>query len=123
MKTRFLSADDQLLAQLEAPPDLGQGVEALAYWAQRRRRLSWYRIRARREAGRMSTTWEQRVRAALISQRAAPLDLRLSAGLLLARNLLRRWSRRAVIALSALLVAAVVVAPLVASVAWLAHVL
>jgi hypothetical protein len=71
----------------------------------------------------MSMTWEQRVRAALVSQRAAPLELRLSAGLLLARNLLRRWCRRAVIAISALLVAALVVAPLVASVAWLAHVL
>jgi hypothetical protein len=71
----------------------------------------------------MSATWEQRVRAALVSQRAAPLDLRLSAGLLLARNVLRRWLRRALVAVTALLVAAVVAAPVVASVAWLAHVL
>ena len=71
----------------------------------------------------MSMTWEQRVRAALISQRAAPLDLRLSAGLLLARNGLRRWLRRAVVAMTVLVVAALAAAPLVASVAWLAHVL
>lgn len=71
----------------------------------------------------MSMRWEQRVRAALISQRAAPIDLRLSAGLLLARNLLRRWGRRAVIAMTVLLATALVAAPLIASVAWLAHVL
>jgi hypothetical protein len=123
MRTRSLTADDRLLAQLQAPPDLSQGVEALTYWAQRRRRLSWYRFRARREASLMSMTWEQRVRAALISQRAAPLDLRLSAGLLLARNGLRRWLRRAVVAMTVLVVAALAAAPLVASVAWLAHVL
>jgi hypothetical protein len=71
----------------------------------------------------MSTTWERRVRAALVSQRAVPLDLRLSAGLLLARNVLRRWLRRALIAMTVLLVVALVAAPVVASVAWLAHVL
>lgn len=100
---------------------MSEGVEALAYWAQRRRRLSWYRIRARREAGRMSMRWEQRVRAALMSQRAAPIELRLSAGLLLARTLLRRWGRRAAIAV--LVAGTLAAATLIGSLAVLAHVL
>lgn len=123
MRTQLLSSDDQLLARLQAPPDLGQGVEALAYWAQRRRRLSWYRLRARREADRMTRTWERRVRGALISQAGVSAEVRLSAGLLLARNVLRRWRRRAVIALTALVAAALAATPVIASVALLLHVL
>lgn len=111
------------MARLQAPPDLGQGVEALAYWAERRRRLSWYRIGARREATRMVTTWEQRVRRAAVSQHGVSANLRLSAGLLLGRNLLRRWRRRVLIAASLLIAAAVAVAPVIASVAVLVHVL
>jgi hypothetical protein len=84
------SHDAQLLAELQAPPDLSDGVESLEYWRDRSRRLSWYRIRARREARLMTQRWERRVRAALFSQRGVPVGSRVSAALLLARI---RWQR------------------------------
>src|SRR5437763_11326095 len=111
MGTRSRLADEQLLRCLLAPPALEDGVEALGYWRTRSRRLPWYRMAARREAARMTIRWEQRVGAALLAQRNAPLAGLLSAGLLLARTRLGRWTRRARLALVATFtVAAVLVA-------------
>lgn len=95
MATGVLSGDDELLARLQAPPDLDDGVESLAYWRRRRERLPWYRLAARREAARMVTMWERRVRAALLRQRGVPLASRLRGALLIARIKGRRWTRRA----------------------------
>src|SRR5690242_3809848 len=87
--------DDVLLAHLQAPPDLREGSECLAYWRQRRRRLPWYRLSARREAARMVVAWERRVRAALVYQRGAPMAARLEGAKLVAAVHLRRWGGRA----------------------------
>ena len=89
------STDEQLLGRLLSPPDLHDGVQSLDYWNRRSRRLPWYRMRARREAVRMTVRWEQRVRAALVAQHRAPLDARVFAGALLVRTRLARWTRRA----------------------------
>jgi hypothetical protein len=99
MRTRSEPADQKLLAETLAPPDLGDGIESLGYWRSRRRRLPWYRRHARREAERMTIRWEQRVGAALVAQRNATPGLRVSGGLLLAKSRLGRWMRRARIAL------------------------
>jgi len=123
MPSRSPSADDQLLARLRGHPDLREGIQSLAYWRERRQRLSWYRVRARREAARMTVTWEPRVRGALLSQRAVPLDIRVSASLLLARTLLQRWRRRAAVVIAATLAAAFVAAPVIAAVVLLLRVL
>ena len=72
----MLSCDDELLARLQAPPDLSDGLDSLAYWRGRRERLPWYRRRAKREAARMVFVWERRVRAAMLRQRGAPLASR-----------------------------------------------
>ncbi len=101
MPTRTRFTDEQLLARLLAPPDLEDGVQSLGYWRQRERQLPWYRMSARREAARMTIRWEQRVSAALVAQRGAPTAIRFSAGLLVARARLGRWSRRVRIALLA----------------------
>jgi Dodecin len=119
MRTATLSTDHQLVARLKAPPDLSDGVESLGYWRERRRRLPWYRIGARREAARMTVRWEHRVRAALLTQPGASFALRLSAGMLVARTGLRRWARRAGLALTAAVAVAVVAAPAVAALALL----
>ena len=95
--------DDQLVRRLLAPPELDDGVESLDYWHRRGRRLPWYRIRARREALRMTTLWEQRVGAAALSQRHASLEARVSAGALVARTRFGRWTRRATFAVLATL--------------------
>ena len=116
MSTRSKTSDQNLLSELLAPPDLGEGIEALGYWRQRRRRLPWYRLTARREAEHMTIRWEQRVGAALVSHRAAAPGLRISGGLLLARSRLGRWAQRvrivlvAGLAFGAVLVAAMAVA-------------
>jgi hypothetical protein len=125
MGTGSRVADEQLLRLLRAPPDLDVGVEALGYWRARSRRLPWYRMSARREAARMTVRWEQRVGAALVAQRGAPLASLLSAGLLLARTRLGRWTRRARVALVATVtVAAVLVAvPLAAALVLVLHAL
>src|SRR5436309_6960494 len=116
MGTGSRFADEQLLRRLLAPPDLNDGVEALGYWRARSRRLPWYRIRARREASRMTMSWEQRVGAALVAQSGVPVASRLSAGLFLARTRLGRWTRRARVAVVAIVtVAAVLVAVPVAA--------
>ena len=42
----------------------------------------------------MTVRWEQRVAAALVSQRRVPLEARVLAGVLVARTRLARWTRR-----------------------------
>jgi hypothetical protein len=117
------SIDEQLLAQLLAPPDLHDGVEALDYWHRRSRHLPWYRVLARQEAVRMTARWEQRVRAAVVSQRRATLEARLSAGVLIGRTRFARWTRRARIALLAAVSAAVtlVAIPTVTALLYVLH--
>lgn len=95
------ATDEQLVGRLLAPPDLDDGVESLDYWRRRYQQLPWYRLRARREATRMMVRWEQRVGAAIVSQRREPLEARVSAGVLVARTRLSRWTRRAGIAVLA----------------------
>jgi hypothetical protein len=121
MRTVPLSTDQQLLAHLQAPPELRDGVESLGYWRERGRRLPWYRVLARREAARMTIRWEQRVRAALVSQRGVPVALRVAAGLLVARIRLRRWSRIALIGLTATIALALIAAPAIGTVVLLLH--
>jgi hypothetical protein len=112
------SRDEQLLGRLLSPPDLDDGVQSLEYWHRRREQLPWYRIQARREAMRMIVRWEQRVGAAILSQHAAPLETRLSAGVLVARTRLARWIRRAGIAvLAAVTTVSALLAVLVAAAA------
>ena len=119
------SKDEQLLGQLLAPPDLDDGVESLNYWHRRSRRLSWWRIRARREAVRMTILWEQRVGAALVSQRWTPLEVRSSAAVLVARTRVARWTRRAAITVLAMVMTIVVFAAVqvAAALEYLLHVL
>jgi hypothetical protein len=111
MQTSLLSADDELLARVQAPPDLGDGVESLAYWRARRQRLPWYRRRARREAARMVVVWERRVRVALLRQRGAPLGARFRATRLIVGGKLRRSVRRGGFALAATTLVLLVLAP------------
>jgi len=111
MATASLSRDDELLARLQAPPDLRDGVESLAYWRRRRERLPWYRLAARREAARMVMVWERRVRAALLRQRGVALAPRLQGVLLIARTQLRRWTRRAAFVLAMTTAIVLVLAP------------
>lgn len=108
--SRWGLTDEQLVGRLLAPPDLHDGVESLDYWSRRSRRLPWYRIRARREAVRMTVRWEQRVAAALASQHRATLEARVLAGALVARTRVARWTRRAGIAVLAAVTAVVVLA-------------
>jgi hypothetical protein len=102
--------DEQLVRRLLAPPDLHDGVESLNYWSRRSRFLPWYRIRARREAIRMTVRWEQRVRAALVAQHRVSLDARVFAGALVVRTRLARWTRRAGIAVLATVTGVLVLA-------------
>ena len=73
----------------------------------------------------MTVRWEQRVAAALVSQHAAPIDSRLSAGVLVARTWLTRWTRRVgvavVVAVTSVLV--LVAIPAVAALIYLLHAL
>ena len=73
----------------------------------------------------MIIRWEQRVGAALVAQRGAPLANRLSAGLLVARTRMGRWTRRARIALVATVTVAValVAVPAAAAMVFLLHAL
>lgn len=111
--------DEQLIARLLAPPDLGEGIESLRYWRERRKRLPWYRVAARREAAQMAMRWERRVGAALLAQRGVPFAARVSAGLLVVHGRARRWIRRATIALTATLVIGLALA--VTAIASLLH--
>jgi len=124
--TRSGSTGEQLLGRLLAPPDLDDGVESLEYWRRRRQQLPWWRVRARREAVRMTIRWEQRVGAALVSRgNQAPLEARLSAGALVARTRLARWTRRARIAVLTTVTTVVLLLaiPAVAALAYLLHAL
>jgi hypothetical protein len=123
MRTAPPSADDALLARLQAPPDLREGTDALAYWRGRRQRLPWYRIAARREAARMSVAWEQRVRAALVRQRGLPTEARLRAARLVAGIWLRRSLRRVTLALAGTAMVLLVLAPALLLLDLLVHVL
>ena len=123
MRAGSVSTDGRLLARLQAPPALGDGVQSLDYWRKRSQRLAWSRLRARREAALMTLRWEQRVRSALVSQPGVPVAARASAGLLVARIRLHRWGRRGAIVLTAAVCVAVMSAPLVAAAALLIHVL
>ena len=119
------SRDEQLLGRLLAPPDLDDGAGSLDYCHRRSRRLSWWRVRARREAVRMTIRWEQRVGAAVVSQQWTPLQARTSAAVLVARTRLARWTRRAGIAVLAIVMTVVVVAAVQigAALAYLLHAL
>jgi hypothetical protein len=120
---RWGSADEQLLVSLLAPVELDDGVQSLDYWRGRSRRLPWYRWGARREAVRMIVRWEHRVGEALVSQRRAPLEARLAAGVLVARTRLARWTRRAGIAVFAAVMTVVVLVavPATAALVYLLH--
>ena len=111
VETGLLSYDDELLARVQAPPDLSDGLDSLAYWRCRRERLPWYRRRAKREAARMVFVWERRVRAAMLRQRGASLASRFLAARLLASGPLRRSARRAGFALAATTFGVLVMAP------------
>jgi hypothetical protein len=100
MQIGSFTSDDELLARLQAPPSLSDGVESLAYWRERRLRVPWYRARARREASREILAWERRVLAALLAERGAPLGARFQAVRLVATGPLRRWARRGVFVLA-----------------------
>ena len=71
----------------------------------------------------MILRWEHRVRDAMFLQPGVPIAIRTSAGLLVARTRLWRWSRRAGVAVTAAVVAAIMAAPIVAAVLLLAHIL
>ena len=114
VQTRWFSADDELLARLQAPPDLSDGVESLAYWRGRRARLPWYRARARREASRMILVWERRLLAAVLAQRGTPLWARARAARLVAVGPLWRWARRGGFVLAAAMLTLLAPAVLVA---------
>jgi hypothetical protein len=122
MRLATQSPDDQLIARLQAPPDLRDGVESLDYWQRRHRRLPWYRPLARREAERMTVVWERRVRAAIVRQRDVPMTVRLEGAALVGVTLMRRWGRRTRLALAGTAVLCLVVLPAAAVVAVLAQV-
>lgn len=73
----------------------------------------------------MTVRWEQRVGAALVSQRWAPLEVRTSAAVLVARTRLARWTRRAGMAVLAVVMTVVVVAAVqvAAALVYLVHAL
>jgi hypothetical protein len=125
MMSRRGSTDEQLLRRLLAPPDLDDGLQSLDYWHRRSRHLSWWRIRARREAVRMTIRWEQRVGSALVRQHWTSLEARSSAAVLLARTRLARWTRRAAIAVLAVVTTVVVLVaiPVLAATLVLLHAL
>ena len=65
----------------------------------------------------MTIRWEQRVGAALVSPHWTPLEVRTSAAALVARTRLARWTRRAGIAVLAIVMTVVVVAAVQVAVA------
>jgi hypothetical protein len=72
----------------------------------------------------MTVRWEQRVGAALVSQHWTPLELRSSAAVLVARTRLTRWTRRAGVAVLAMVLTVVVFAAVqvAAALSYLLHV-
>src|SRR3954454_14218797 len=101
--------------------DLVDGLESLQYWRGRRERLAWYRVSARREAKVMATRWEQRVRAALLTERGVSVGTRAAAAVLLGRIWLGRVSIRKVGFALAAVTTVFVVLPLAAFVVLLAQ--
>ena len=75
--SRWGSTDEQLLGRLLAPPELHDGVESLDYWSRRSRGLPWYRIRARREAVRMTVLGAASPRGARLAMSRAARGPRL----------------------------------------------
>jgi len=73
----------------------------------------------------MTILWEQRVGAALVSQRWTPLEVRSSAAVLVARTRVARWTRRAAITVLAMVMTIVVFAAVqvAAALEYLLHVL
>jgi hypothetical protein len=73
----------------------------------------------------MTVRWERRVGTALVSQHHAPLEARLTAGVLVARVRLARWTRRAgVVAMATVMSLAVLLAvPAAAALLYLLHAL
>ena len=73
----------------------------------------------------MTIRWGQRVGAALVSQHWTPLEVRTSAAVLVARTRLARWTRRAGIAMLAMVMTVVVFAAVqvTAALVYLLHVL
>jgi hypothetical protein len=122
MSTTSAASDDRLLARLQSPPDLSEGIEALDYWRARRARLAWYRVGARREAAVMTDRWERRVRDALFSQRGVSLRVRASAGLMLIGMGVGRRRSRALVRLLGVAVVAMLALPIVATVALLVQI-
>lgn len=116
VRRNLLPSDEQLQSQLRGAPELNDGIESLNYWQARRQELSWYRIRARREATTMARRWEERVRATVLSHPSLPVTARLSGGVLVAKTGLRRWQRRAVMGarLTVAAAAMIIAIPLIA---------
>jgi hypothetical protein len=83
------------VAHVQSTPELSDGVESLHYWRDRQERLSWYNVRARREAARMIIRVEDRLRETLFYHPSAPMAARLSAGVMIARGRFGRWKRKA----------------------------
>ena len=73
----------------------------------------------------MTIRWEQRVGAALVSHPWTPLEARSSAAVLVVRTRLARWTRRAGIAVLAMVMTVVVFAAVqvAAALVYLLHVL
>lgn len=73
----------------------------------------------------MTVRWEQRVGAALVAQHRVPVDVRVSAGALVLRTRLARWTRRVgIVALAAVTGVVVLVSiPGVAALVYLLHLL
>jgi hypothetical protein len=119
------SADEQLIRRLLAPPDLDDSVEALEFWRGRRRRLAWYRLRARREAAQMIVLCERRIGKAVATQLRVPVGRRVAAGVLVAQTRVERWTRtaRTVVIATASIVLVMAAIPIIAFAVLLAHVL
>lgn len=62
----------------------------------------------------MIIRWERRVRDAMFAQPGVPITVRASAGLLVTRSRLRRWSRRAAVTLTAAFGISLVAVPSIA---------
>jgi hypothetical protein len=59
-----LARDDELLAELTAPPSLEEAREAHEFWRQRLATLPVYRRAQRKEAEEMAARWKERLAAA-----------------------------------------------------------
>ncbi len=71
----------------------------------------------------MIVRWERRVRDAMLSQPGVPMAVRASAGLLVARTRIGRWSRSVTVVATALLALSLMAAPFAVAVVLLIHAL